>query len=148
MGISKKALITGEDILSYIPQRAPIVMVDSYFGVEDGISVSQLEVRSDNIFSSKNGIFEECGVVEHIAQSAALRTGYIAISSGEKVPLGFIGAVENGQFYERVKVGDILTTSIEVEQEIFNITLISAKVECRGKKVAECRMKIALSSEK
>ena len=35
MGVFEKALITGEEILEYIPQRMPIVMVDAFYGIDD-----------------------------------------------------------------------------------------------------------------
>ena len=64
------------EILGLIPQRAPIVMVDRFLGLEDGISTTCLEVRADNIFCN-DGCLNECGVIEHIAQSAAARVGHI-----------------------------------------------------------------------
>ena len=32
MGVPEKTLITGEEILEYIPQRPPVVMVDTFYG--------------------------------------------------------------------------------------------------------------------
>ena len=121
MGVPEKALIAADEIVEYIPQRPPIVMADAFYGIgEDGCARSGLTVCEDNIFVEE-GALSECGLIEHIAQSAALRAGYMDRSRGEKVRLGYIGAVE---------------------QAVMNVTLLSARTECGGKPVAECRMKI------
>ncbi len=143
MGISTQAIISNDEVLEFIPQRAPIVMVDEFFGLEDNISVSALTVTEDNIFC-KCGALDECGVIEHIAQSAALRMGYIYRSKGKDVPLGFIGSVNKFRIYELPKVSKKITTEIRIEQEIMNITLISAVAKIEQRAIAECTMKIFL----
>lgn len=142
MGVFEKALITGEEILEYIPQRAPIVMVDTFYGIDgEGCACSGLTVGADNLFVA-DGVLDECGIVEHIAQSAALRAGYESRSRGEKVRLGYIGAVNDLKIHYLPPVGSRLVTTEVTEQRIMNVTLISARTECDAKTVAECRMKI------
>lgn len=143
MGVFEKAIISGEDILNYIPQREPIVMVDSFFGVENSASYSSLDVVADNIFV-KNNMLDECGLIEHIAQSAALRVGYICKSEYREVPIGFIGSVDKMSIYSLPAVGDTIRTEIILEQEIMNISLISARVKHNDTLLAECKMKIYL----
>ena len=138
MGVFEKAVI-----IEFIPQRAPIVMVDEFLGVEGNVSVSRLTIEPDNIFCEE-GAFSECGVIEHIAQSAALRMGYIYKNQGKEVPLGYIGSVNKFKFYYSPLVGDKLQTKITVEQELMNISLISAVVTKEDIVVAECTMKIFL----
>lgn len=143
MGIFEKTIIPTDKIVEFIPQRAPIVMVDEFFGVEDNISVSGLTIDSDNIFCE--GIFfSECGVIEHVAQSAALHMGYIYKSNGKEVKLGYIGSVNKFKFFYLPQIGDTLRTEIIIEQEIMNISLISAKVKIADRLIAECKMKIYL----
>jgi hypothetical protein len=92
----------------------------------------------------KNGIFQEPGIIENIAQSAALGVGYVCSTKNEKVPLGFIGAVKNLMIFELPKVGDEITTEIQVDYEVFEATLITGKVYCFGRLMAQCEMKIFL----
>lgn len=143
MGISTQTIISNEHIIDYIPQRAPIIMVDEFLGVEDTVSRSALTIAEDNIFVD-DGKLTECGVIEHIAQSAALRMGYLYKSQGKDVPVGFIGSVNKFAIGLSPRVGDRLLTDITIEQELMNISLISAIV-CNGdEKIAECKMKIFL----
>ncbi|MFI3332233.1 MAG: hydroxymyristoyl-ACP dehydratase [Rikenellaceae bacterium] len=143
MGVSTKAIISNEEILEFIPQRAPIVMVDEFFGVDDNLSVSALKITEDNIFC-EDGLLGECGIIEHIAQGAALRMGYIYKSAGKAVPIGFIGSVNRFEIFGSPKVGQKIITELRVEQELMNISLVSAQVSCCGEQVARCSMKIFL----
>ena len=96
--MNREAVIQGEGILNLIPQRPPIVMVDSFFGFEENRSYSGLTVTTDNLFCEA-GRLQEPGIIEHIAQSAAARIGFIYTRQGEKVPLGFIGSVDKLKIY-------------------------------------------------
>lgn len=144
--MNREAIIHGEGILALIPQRPPIVMVDSFFGVEDACSWSGLTVAADNIFCEA-GKLQEAGIIEHIAQSAAARIGFIYTRQGEKVPLGFIGSVDKLRIYRLPETGSRLLTEITVVQEVFDITLISAQVKAGEEVIAECRMKIFIKKE-
>lgn len=131
------------DILELIPQRMPIVMVDEFLGIEENRSRTSLTVSGGNIFVD-NGEFSECGLIEHIAQSAAARVGYIFKCKNQAIPIGYIGAVNDFVLVENPKIGDTITTTIEVIQEVFNITLIKALCVVNDREVASCKMKIFL----
>jgi hypothetical protein len=133
----------GEDVLKLIPQRPPIVMVDKLISAADGKTVSGFTIKTDNIFV-ENGIFQEPGMIENVAQSAALGVGYMCSVKNEKVPLGFIGAVKNLKIYGLPLVGDELKTEIQVDYEVFEATLITGKVYCADTLLAQCEMKIFL----
>lgn len=135
-----------DSILELIPQRMPIVMIDTFLGVEDSVSKSRLTVLEDNIFVN-DGIFSECGLIEHIAQSAAARVGYICKSNNQPVPIGYIGSVNNFELKQNPKVGDVISTTIEIVQEVFNVTLIQAHCYVDDVEVASCRMKIFLDTK-
>lgn len=131
-------------IAELIPQRAPIIMVDEFLGMEEqNVSRAQLTVRADNIFVD-NGVMDECGVIEHIAQSAAARIGYICREAGKDVPLGYIGSVNEFHLFAHPKVNDTIVTQIEIIQEVFNISLIEARCCVDNRCIATCRMKIYL----
>ena len=144
--MNREAIIHGEGILGLIPQRPPIVMVDSFFGIEENCSYSGLTITSDNIFCEA-GKLQEPGIIEHIAQSAAARIGFIYTRQGAQVPLGFIGSVDKLKIYNLPEVGIKLFTEITVVQEVFDITLVSAQVKADEELIAECRMKIFIKKE-
>ena len=120
-------------------------MVDALTHIDDVITSTSLKVTADNIFVENNE-FTEIGVMENIAQTCAVRMGYInkCLCSGE-VKIGFIGSIKDLSFEELPKVGDELKTTIEVVSEVFAITLVNAKVEIGGRLIASCEMKISIS---
>ncbi len=126
-----------------IPQRAPIVMVDRLSSIEEGVSYTELEVRADNLFVER-GVLSECGLIEHIAQSAAVRIGYLFRMRGEAVPIGYIGSVNQFALGRLPRVGERLTTSIRVLQEVYQVSLVEAEVRSGEEVVASSRMKIFL----
>ena len=134
------------DILELIPQRHPIVMVDKFLGIEDNVSRTEFTISEDNIFVD-NGEFSECGLIEHVAQSAAARVGYVFKSKDMPIPIGYIGSVNDFGLVENPRVGDTISTTIEILQEVFNITLIKAHCVVNGKEVATCKMKIFLAND-
>ncbi len=133
----------GKEILKLIPQRPPIVMVDKLISASDGKTVSGFTILAGNIFV-ENGLMKEPGLIENVAQSAALGVGYMCSVKNEKVPLGFIGAVKNLKIFGLPAVGDELKTEIQVDYEVFEATLITGKVYCGDTLLAQCEMKIFL----
>jgi hypothetical protein len=45
-------------------------------------------------------------------------------------------------------VGDRITTTVDVSEEVFGMTLANATVECNGKVIAKTEMKIAVREER
>jgi 3-hydroxymyristoyl/3-hydroxydecanoyl-(acyl carrier protein) dehydratase len=129
------------NILELIPQREPMVMVDEFLGMGEAVSKTRFTVREDNLFVD-NGQLSECGLIEHIAQSAAARIGYIFKSKNEPVPIGYIGSVNDFIISRAVKPGETIETTVKVLQEVLNITLIEARCYINDKEVASSKMKI------
>ena len=142
----REPIYEGEAIHQLIPQRPPIIMVDRFYGIEEEISYSGLAVNPDNLFC-ETGRLQESGIIEHIAQSAAARIGFIYKQKNQPVPLGFIGSVEKMKIAQLPPIGARLYTEIAIIQEVFDITLISAQVKTEKQLIAECRMKIFLKKE-
>lgn len=140
-------MIPVENIQHLIPQRPPFVMIDKLLSFsETGISTG-FSIKPDNIFV-ENGEFKEPGLVENIAQTAAARAGYISKTENKPVLVGYIGAVNNLEIYFLPRAGDELITEITIENQIFDVTLISGKIVCNGKPVARCNMKIFINQIK
>lgn len=139
-------LLEGPGVASLIPQRDPIVLVDRFYGMDEEGSYTALKVVPSLLFC-RDGRLDECGLTEHIAQSAAVRVGYLYREKGERIPTGFIGSVDKMNYYALPCVGDDLHTCIRVMQEVFDITLISAEVRVGEKRIADGRLKIFLKKE-
>ena len=127
-----------------IPQRPPFVMIDRLVSSDAVFSVTELDVRSDNLFVD-NGRMTAAGLVENIAQTCAARIGYINLNSGEAVKIGVIGSISNLNIARTPKVGEHLVTTIKLLEEVFQVTLVEAIVKSDDEVLAQCNMKIALT---
>jgi 3-hydroxymyristoyl/3-hydroxydecanoyl-(acyl carrier protein) dehydratase len=133
-----------ENIQDLIPQRPPFVMIGRLLDSDEQHTRTAFRVREDNIFV-ENGRFTEPGLLENIAQTAAARAGALACMENRPVQVGYIGAVRNLEINDLPKTGDELITEIKIEDQVFNVTIVSGKVWCDGIIVAQCEMKIFMS---
>jgi predicted hotdog family 3-hydroxylacyl-ACP dehydratase len=132
------------NILSLIPQQPPFVMIDKLTYSDETVTRCSFTVTSDNVLTIK-GQFTEAGLLENIAQTAAARAGYMAQSENKPVQAGYIGAVKNLEIFSLPVVNDELLTEIKIEARVFDVTMISGKVWCNEKLLAQCEMKIFMA---
>ena len=59
--------------------------------------------------------------------------------------MGYIGAIRKLNIYRTPSEGEVLTTEIEVLEEIFKMTLVSATIKSGSEIIVTADMKIALS---
>jgi len=130
-----------EDIVPLIPQKPPFVMVGKLVSTNENTTLSSFIISEDNIFVN-NGVFQEAGLMENIAQTAALRAGYIAQKENKPVAVGYIGAVSHFEIFELPRVGDEISTMIASQNQIFDITVLSGRVWLGDKLIAQCEMKV------
>ncbi len=139
----EQILAKGDEILNYIPQRPPFVMVDKLYACDEKFVRTGFQPAKENIFSS-GGFFTEPGLIENMAQSAAAGTGYFFKSRNRDVPVGFIGAIKDFQLFQLPKINELLTTEITVVAEVMNASVIRAKISYNDVEIASCEMKIFL----
>lgn len=122
-----------------IPQRPPFVMIDRLLSCDATTTTTDLKVLEDNIFVVDGRLSAE-GLMENIAQTCAARIGYL----NESMKIGVIGAVSNFEIYRTPEIGDLIITTIEVLEEMFQITLVKAVIKRDDETMAEANMKISL----
>ncbi|MEN8224525.1 MAG: hydroxymyristoyl-ACP dehydratase [Bacteroidota bacterium] len=144
-------LATKEIIQTLIPQRPPMVMVDSLDYQDEHITRSSFYIENDNLFNT-NGLFSEEGMIENIAQSAALRVGWIGREKSQggdliSPPIGVIGAVKNFKLYRLAEVNTNINTEIVFQTEIFNAILVYGKILQADELLAEVELKIFIQDQ-
>ncbi len=132
------------NILSLIPQQPPFVMIDQLVYSDETVTRCSFIVKEDNVLTIQ-GKFTEAGLLENIAQTAAARAGYMAQAENKPVQAGYIGAVKNLEIFSVPLVNDELHTEIKIEDQVFDVTMISGKVWCNDKLLAQCEMKIFMA---
>lgn len=137
-------MLQGEEIKQLIPQREPIMMIDTFYGATDKTGKSALTVLADNVFC-EDGQLREMGMIEHIAQTCAAYNGVKnKQNNGEasKPKLGYIGEIKKCQVVRLPRVGEQLVTEVVVTAEVMNVTLMEATTKIGEETVASCQIKL------
>jgi predicted hotdog family 3-hydroxylacyl-ACP dehydratase len=139
-------LVSKENITEYIPQKPPVVMIDTLNYCEGAVTKTSFKIEAGNVFV-KNGILHEPGIIENIAQTAAAKAGYEVKKLGKEPLLGFIGAIKDLKIHSFPAVGKLLETTVTIKNEVMGVTIIEGVSTCDGNPVAECEMKIFIQQE-
>ena len=116
-------------------------MVGKLLLVDETLTRSSFVIEPGNVFV-KDGFFQEAGLMENIAQTAALRAGYLAVSANKTVANGYIGSVTNFEVLQLPQINDELLTEISIEDRIFNVTVLTGKIWLNTTLIASCEMKV------
>ncbi|MCR5394009.1 MAG: pseudouridylate synthase [Bacteroidales bacterium] len=129
-------------IQDLLPQHPPFVMVDALTLFENEAAETTFEVKKDNMLVS-NDHLRTCGLIENIAQTSAARIGYYyKYVLRQPVKIGFIGAIRGMKVMRNPRVGERLTTRIEIIAEAFGMVAFAASVrDAEGKVIAKAEMK-------
>lgn len=133
-----------QNILSYIPQRPPFIMISEVVSADEEHTLTTLDIKEDNLFAV-NGFFTEPGLIENIAQTAGAGTGYMAIKNGLPTPMGYIAALKNINILELPAVNETISTHITFEQAMRNFHQVKGTVTAGGREIANCEIKIFVS---
>ena len=134
-------LATRDDITKYIPQRDPIVMVHALVEADDSHAVTELAIEPDNVFVS-NEFFAEPGLVENIAQTAAMHVGYQCSLKNIPIPIGYIAAVKDLKIQKLPRQNTNITTSVRITNKVLDVTVVEGRVEQAGNLICSCEMRI------
>lgn len=134
----------GEEIKQLIPQREPVIMIDTFYGATETTGKSGLTVLADNVFC-EDGQLREMGIIEHIAQTCAAYNGVKNKQSNgaeSKPKLGYIGEIKKCQIERLPRVGERLTTEVTATAQVMNVTLMEAKTKIDEETIASCQIKL------
>lgn len=127
-----------------LPQKFPFVMVDKMYDYTETSLISGFTIQKESIFF-QDGNFVESGLIEHIAQSIALHTGYQFFLKNEPAPTGYIGSIKDIEIRQLPKLGDEIQTTVSILQEFAGITLVDAVTKLNDTIIAAGQMKTVLA---
>lgn len=134
-------LATKDEITQYIPQRDPIIMVHNLLEASDEHAITQLYVDPGNVFVF-NGYFAEPGMVENIAQTAAVHIGFSCMKKGLPIPIGYIASIKDLKINSLPPTDKLLTTTVRIINKVMDLTVAEGKVEFNGEIFCSCEMRI------
>ena len=134
------------NIENLIPQKAPFVMVDTLLGFSCENIISSFKIIETNIFY-KNQTLSEVGLIENMAQTVALHTGYDYFLKGEPTPMGYIGSIKEIQILMLPQLDEVIITEARILQEFMGVTLVEiTNSNTKKKKIASCTTKTVMAT--
>jgi 3-hydroxyacyl-[acyl-carrier-protein] dehydratase len=128
-----------------IPQKFPFVMVDTLIAFSNDNIVSSFKILDSNIFV-KDNYFLESGLIENMAQTVALHTGYSYFLKGEAPPMGYIGSIKKVDVWELPKLNETITTEASILQEFMGVTMVKIKAfNANNEEIASSEMKTVIA---
>lgn len=127
-----------------IPQKYPFVMVDTLYSYSETELISGFTIPDDAIFFDDD-CFVESGVIEHMAQSVALHTGYQFYLRNEQAPTGYIGSINKLEIKGLPKLHDEIRTTVSILHEFGGITLVDIVSRLNDVEIAKGQMKTVLA---
>lgn len=119
-------------------------MVGSLTHYDDENVETETLISPDNIFVD-DGEMSSAGMIENIAQTCAVRVGYINKYILKKgVQIGVIGNVRKLKILGHPKAGSTIKTHVQVLEEIMGVTLAMATITCGDELLAKTQIKLAV----
>ena len=135
------------DVRELLPQQPPFVMVDRLTYFDERRVQSETTITEKNIFVDDLSL-SASGLLENIAQTCALRLGYVNKYIFKKnIQVGYIGAIRNFSVERLPRVGETIQTEVEVLEDVYGMTLAEAMLRSEGEMLAATEIKIAVKDE-
>jgi len=132
-------------IKKLLPHREPMIMVDSLLKFNDGKATVGFTVLKNILFVT-NDEFSETGLIEHMAQAAALYSGFKNQTEEHAAKEGFIASIKKLKIQKLPMVNDVLKTDVSIIHEIMHMTTVKLSTFINGIEIANAEMNTVLKS--
>lgn len=129
-----------------LPHREPMIMVDALLEFSEGKATVGLTVRADSIFVTATEL-SETGLIEHMAQAAALYIGFKNHSKNSTAKVGFIAAIKKLNIYQRPHVDAVLNTEVTIIHEIMQLSAVKISTFINNAEIATAEMTTVLNKD-
>jgi predicted hotdog family 3-hydroxylacyl-ACP dehydratase len=90
----------------------------------------------------------ESGLIENMAQTVALHTGYDFFLKDEVAPTGYIGSIKKVDILKLPALNDIITTKVDILHEFNGVTMVAVKVyNANEEEIASGEMKTVIANQ-
>lgn len=142
----KKTNFPITNIKHLIPQKKPFEMVDTLLDFSETSVASSFKITENNLFL-KDNLFLEPGIIENMAQTVALHTGYDYFLRDEPAPTGYIGSIKKVEVFYLPKLNETITTEAEILHEFMGVTMVKIEVfNAKKGMIASGQMKTVIAS--
>ncbi len=143
MHSNSEIIYSNEEIFQIIPQRPPFVFIDVFYRPLQDTYFSSYIIKQDNPLVIE-GVLQETGLLENIAQTAAAGNGYKAVLENTTPKVGFIGAIKKSKLYKLPRVGNTIHTRVKIVAELMNAMVVEGEVYLEEEILLSCQLNIFL----
>jgi len=129
-----------------LPHRDPFVMVDTLRYYDEDQLESSFTIPEDNLLV-ENSFFSEAGLIENMAQSIALHTGYKGYLSKLPAREGYIAAIKNVKITKLPKVNQTINTKVTIIYAALEMSQVAISIFLDTEVIAEATMSTMLKKE-
>lgn len=134
-------------VTELLPQRPPFLFVDTLEAFTETSVRSSFTVPQEGELV-EDGHLRSAGLLEHMAQTSALRIGYLSVYVRHvPVRIGYIGQFKGLKINRLPQSGERIVTDLTVRSEVFGITLAEVVVRSGEEILATASLKTALTDE-
>lgn len=114
----------GTEVTKLLPHKPPFLLISHLVGMNENRAITQFDIPNDHILLQNNHL-SEVGLLENLAQSAALSAGFAHFTSKKPAmdsynpPLGYMGSIKKisisrlPHYSEKIETRTILSNSIK-----------------------------------
>ena len=133
-------------IKKLIPHREPMIMVDGLHHYNEKEAIASLTLREDNLFVA-DGMLSESGLIEHMAQTAALHAGYKFYTKNKPIREGFIASIKTFELKGHLpKVNDTIESGVNILFEGAGMTNVKITSQINNRIIAVFEMTTVLKN--
>lgn len=134
------------DVTHLIPQKTPFVMVDALLDFSENKITSSFKILDNNLFIKDDYLLEP-GLIENMAQTVALHTGYDFFLKGEDAPTGYIGSIKKVEVFQLPKLNETIITEATILHEFMGVTMVEVKaLNQKKEEIASAQMKTVIAN--
>lgn len=120
-----------------IPHKAPAIMVDTLVAWDELKARSRFRILPDNVYAKKEA-FQLAGLIEHIAQTVALK---MAVENQDKAPaVGYLTGISSMELSGKIKTGETIETTIEILKNMGSFIKTRSVSNIGKRRIAETEM--------
>ena len=133
-----------QEILKYLPQRPPFVLVDNLLGFTSDSASSAFKIDASHLLVEDN-LLTDSGLIENMAQTTALIPGANAQKEGKEAPVGFIAVVKDVTIEKYPEVGEEIFTVSKIISRVMQMEIAEAVITNQNKEtLAKAELRIFL----
>ena len=134
------SIITNKLLEELLPQKDPFVMLSHLVSFNKERIITGFKIPKDCLFI-ENGVLNESGLLENIAQSIAIYNNYAIYLENKEISEGYIGAINNVKIHKLPKANEFITTEVKVIAEFMGVTMVEACTSLNDEVLVTAKMK-------